>query len=473
MGSVAQDLVRQAGGPVSRDEPLWAGRFTKPPAPETYELTRSLGSDRRLARQDVEVSVAHVQGLEEAGLLTPGDAASLIEALRDVGNEIEAGAYRFASTDEDVHMAVERGVTERLGELGARLHAGRSRNDLVVTDFRLWLLGAAADIRADLGDLISALVERARETADMVVPGFTHNRPAQVVTMGFDLMGHAFALERDRDRLRDWAARTSVSPLGAGALATSTLPLDPKATAARLGFDRSFENSLDAISDRDFVLELLSAAGICGIHVSRLAADFARWSEPGPGWVEIDEAFSTGSSMMPQKRNPDVLELARGKAGRLIGDFVSLATLLAGLPLGYHRDLQEDKEPAFDAVDTLRAALPAVTGVVRTARFDPESMREAALTEDLYATDLAEALVANGVAFRDAHRRTGELLKGLAGSGRGLRDLTTEEWKRFGLPEGATMLDPERSVAARSISGGPAPDSVRAQADALEARLRS
>ena len=456
---------------MSDDKPLWAGRFSKPPAPETYALTLSVQFDRRLAVQDVVASIAHVQGLEQAGLLSPGDAASLIEALRDVGNEIEAGAYHFAPTDEDVHMAVERGVTERLGELGARLHAGRSRNDLVVTDLRLWLLESVAALRALLTDLIKALADRAEETADHVVPGFTHNRPAQVVTMGFNLMGHAFALERDIERFEDWTDRASVSPLGAGALATSTLGLDPSATADRLGFEREFENALDAVSDRDFVLEFVSAAAMCGMHVSRLAADLARWSEPSLAWVELDEAYSTGSSMMPQKRNPDVLELARGKTGRLFGDVVALSTLLAGLPLGYHRDLQEDKEPAFDAADTLLAALPAVTGVVRTARFDAAEMRLAAMAEDLYATDLAEALVSDGVPFRDAHRRTGELLKDLAESGRGLRDLSDDEWTAFGLAGGAALLDPDRSVRARSIPGGPAPDSVRAQADALRARL--
>jgi argininosuccinate lyase len=303
------------------------------------------------------------------------------------------------------------------------------------------------------------------------MPGTTHARFAQPVTLGHHLLAHAWALARDLERLDEWAARTSVSPLGAGALATSTLGLDPEATAARLGFAGAFANSIDAVSDRDFVQELVAVTSILATHASRLAADLARFSDPALGWAELDEAYSTGSSMMPQKRNPDTAELARGKAARVAGDLVTLTALLQGLPLGYHRDLQEDKEPAFDAADTLELVLPALEGAVRTARFDVARMRAACGDEGLYATDLAEALVVSGVPFRDAHRRTGELLKRLAEEDRALRSLTTDEWLAFGVPDGEALLDPDRAVAARGGPGGPSPASVLSQADALDALL--
>ncbi len=452
-------------------EPLWGGRFGRPPAPEARALGRSLGFDVRLAPQDVEASVAHVRALEAAGLLTAEEAARLEEALREVGAEIAQGRFAFDPADEDVHSAVERGVTERLGELGAKLHAGRSRNDLVATDVRLWMRGASRRVGGLVRMLVRTLVARAREHAGTVMPGTTHGRPAQVVTLGHQLLAHAWALLRDLGRLEDQARRAAASPLGAGALATSTLGLDPAATARRLGFDRPFENSIDAVSARDAVQELLACCAILGTHCSRLAADAIRWSELG--WAEVDEAYATGSSMMPQKRNPDVLELARGKAGRLAAAFQALAAVLAGLPLGYHRDLQEDKEPLFDAVDTLELVLPALVGCLETLRFDPAAMRAAALAPELYATDVAEALVARGVPFREAHRRVGELLRRLEGEGRTLADLAAAEWEAFGLPGGAGLLDPDRSVRARATPGGPSPASVLAQADAIEAALAS
>ncbi len=305
------------------------------------------------------------------------------------------------------------------------------------------------------------------------MPGTTHGRFAQPVTLGHHLMAHAWALARDLDRLDAWAVRTSTSALGAGALATSTLGLDPDMTAARLGFHRAFQNSIDAVSDRDFVQEFLSVAAIEATHLSRLAADLLRFTDPALGWAQLHEAYSTGSSMMPQKRNPDTAELARGKAARIAGDMASLTALLQGLPLGYHRDLQEDKEPAFDAADTLELVVPALAGAIRTVAFDVEAMRAACADDGLYATDLAEAQVKAGVPFREAHRRTGELLRRLDGEGRRLSDLTAEEWESFGVPGGTEVLDAEASVQARSGAAGPAPDSVKAQVDAVEALLRS
>jgi argininosuccinate lyase len=451
--------------------PLWAGRFGSGPAPEAAALGRSIAFDVRLAPYDVAAGVAHVATLRDAGLLDERDAERLTAALEEVGVAIADGTLAIGDADEDVHSVVERAVTDRLGDLGARLHAGRSRNDLVVTDLRLWLLDAGRRLGGLTTLLIRTLVRRARDEADTPMPGTTHARPAQVVTLGHHVAAHAWGLSRDLERLDQWALRTSVSPLGAGAVATSTLGLDPAATAERLGFGRAFENSIDAVSDRDFVQEFLAIAAIIGTHVSRLAADLTRWTDPALGWVELDEAYSTGSSMMPQKRNPDTAELSRAKAARIAGAFVTVASVLQGLPLGYQRDLQEDKEPVFDAADTLGLVLAAMIGAVDSLRIDRGAMRAAATADELFATDVAEALVRTGVPFRDAHRRTGELLRALTVEGRTFGDLSPQEWSAFGLPQGGSLLDPERSIEARSTPGGPSPTAVRAQADAIEARL--
>ena len=376
-------------------DPLWGGRFDRPPDAKAHALSQSLSFDTRLVAQDVEASVAHVRGLEDAGLLGADEAAALEKALLEVGEEIASGRFEFHPSDEDVHSALERGVTDRLGEVGARLHAGRSRNDLVVTDLRLWLLASTGRIEAAIVRLVEVLAERAGEHTQTLMPGTTHGRLAQPITLGHHLLAHAFAFLRDLDRLDDWEARASVSPLGAGALATSTLPLDPAATAARLGFERPFENSLDAVSDRDFALEFLAAGSILAVHLSRLAADLIRWSDESVGFARLDDAYVTGSSMMPQKRNPDIAELVRAKAARPASRFAQLAAVLSGLPLGYHRDLQEDKEPVFDTADTLELAIPALTGCLETAAFDPAAMRRALEPGGLYATDVAEALVAS------------------------------------------------------------------------------
>ena len=463
-----RDEAPPAGPGAAPGEALWAGRFAAAPAPEAHALGRSLHYDVRLAAYDVLAGIAHVGALEAAGLLDAQDAVRLAEALRAVGAAIADGTFVVDDADEDVHSAIERGVTGVVGDLGARLHAGRSRNDLVVTDVRLWALEAVRRIDGLTTMLIRTLVDRAREHVETVVPGTTHARLAQPVTLGHHLLAHAWALVRDLERLGEWSVRTDVSALGAGALGTSTLGLDPAATAGRLGMRTAFDNSIDAVSDRDFALEFLGHATILAMHLSRLAADLARFTDEALGWAELDEGYATGSSMMPQKRNPDTAELARGKAARVVAAHVRLAGLLQGLPLGYHRDLQEDKEPLFDAADTLELVLPALIGAVATVRFDLEAMRRAAEAEGLYATDLAEALVASGVPFREAHRRTGLLLKELAAAKRTLRDLTPEEWSSFGVPDGAALLDPDHAVRARSAAGGPSPGSVRAQANTLQ-----
>ena len=449
------------------DGALWSGRFSSPPSPEAVALGRSTGFDLRLIAEDVRASVAHVAALRDAGLLSEQDARALTGALEEVGAWVASGDAVLDPTDEDVHSVVERAVIARVGVLGERLHAGRSRNDLVITDLRLWMLEAGRRIDGLTRGLARALLERAREHTDTVMPGTTHGRPAQVVTLGHHLCAHAWALTRDRERLVQWSSRSATSPLGAGALATSTLGIDPDRTAERLGFQRAFDNSLDAVSDRDVVQEWLAVLSILATHVSRLGADLVRWSDPTLGWARLDDASSTGSSMMPQKRNPDVAELARGKAARVAGAFATVTAMLQGLPLGYHRDLQEDKEPAFDAADTLELVLPAITAAVAATRFDPEAMRAACDDEGLYATDLAEALVASGVPFREAHHRTGRLLRDLDGQRRSLRDLHEDEWRAFGLERGSLLLDPDRSLAARSGRGGPSAASVKAQIDAI------
>lgn len=450
---------------------LWSGRFSTPPAPAAQALGHSIDVDRALVAEDVRAGTAHVEALRDAGLLTDDEARRLTDALEQVRDAVVAGTFAFDPSDEDIHSAVERGVSDLLGDVGAKLHAGRSRNDLVATDVRLHLL-ALADIAADdVRSVARVLVERAREHVDDPMPGSTHVRPAQPVTVAHHLCAHAWALARDVDRFTDWRRRADVSPLGAGALATSTLGLDPVATAARLGFGRAFDNSLDAVSDRDVPQEAVAVASICATHLSRLAADLLRWTDPALAWAELDEAYSTGSSMMPQKRNPDTAELARGKAARIAGDFVALASMLQGLPLGYQRDLQEDKEPAFDALETVGAVARALAGAVTTLRIHTDVMRAACADPGLYATDVAEALVKSGVPFREAHRRTGELLRTLDGEARTLADLDDDGWNTFGVPDGAQLLDADRSIAARTAPGGPSRGSVEAQLAALDALL--
>ncbi|HXF57471.1 MAG TPA: argininosuccinate lyase [Actinomycetota bacterium] len=454
--------------------PLWAGRFREAPAPEVAAFTRSLGFDRRLAPYEVRATRAHVEGLRDAGVLGAGEAAGLLRELAAVEAELEAGTFPWSEEDEDVHSALERVLTERLGPTGARVHAGRSRNDLVAADLRMWVKDAASELAARAEALAGALADQAEAHRDVVLPGYTHLQRAQPVLLAHHLLAHAFPLLRDADRLERAAASADVSPLGAGALAGSTLPLPVEATAERLGFWRSFENSMDAVADRDFALEFLAACSIAAVHLSRLAEDLVLWTSAEFGFARPAEAHATGSSMMPQKRNPDVAELVRGKAGRVLGALVALATVLKGLPLAYNRDLQEDKEAVFDAHDTLAASLAAMTALVRGLTFDPGAMR-AAVTGDLYATDLAEYLVSKGLPFREAHRLVGTIVAELEEEGRTLTDVRPEEWSRWSPllgPEVGSLLAPEASVERRVTAGGTSPKSVDHQLAALRARLR-
>ena len=441
---------------------LWHGRFEGGPAEELLAYTVSLPFDQRLAPDDVAGSRAHVRGLERAGILTADEAASVLGALDTVEQELAAGTFAFQPSDEDIHTAVERRVTELAGPAGAKLHTGRSRNDQVATDLRLYTKRAIGAVIDRLLDLQQVLLDRAEGAGEAYLPGYTHLQRAQPVTLAHHLLAHGWALARDVDRLLDARRRLDVSPLGAGALAGSSLPLDPQGTATDLGFAAVFDNSLDAVSDRDFVAETLFALTLVGVHLSRIGEEVVLWSSDEVGFVTLDDAYATGSSMLPQKKNPDIAELARGKAGRLIGDLTGLLATLKGLPLAYNRDLQEDKEPLFDAVDQITLALSAIGGMLATATFRTDRMQAAADSPAAAATDLAELLVTRGVPFRDAHAIVGGLVReSLVDGGRSLADLVRDE-PRLG-DEAAALLEPGAAVRRRTTPGGGGPERVREQ----------
>src|SRR5690606_11381830 len=389
---------------------LWGGRFEGGPSDALARLSVSVQFDWRLAPYDLMGSRAHARVLNRAGLLTDDELERMLGALDDLEEACRSGEFRPTVADEDVHTALERGLLERLGSLGGKLRAGRSRNDQVATDLRLYLRDHARQIVSRLVELETALITQAENNLGVAAPGMTHLQHAQPVLFSHQLLAHVQPLTRDIERLRDWDRRAAVSPLGSGALAGSSLPLDPQATAAELGFDSAAPNSMDAVADRDFVAEFLFAAALIGVHLSRLGEEICLWASQAFPWIELDDTYATGSSIMPQKKNPDVAELARGKAGRLIGHLVGLLTTLKGLPLTYNRDLQEDKEGAFDAVETLLLVLPAMSGLIATMRVNTERLEATAPEGFALATDLAELLVRRGVPFRDAHEVVGHLV---------------------------------------------------------------
>jgi argininosuccinate lyase len=442
---------------------LWQGRLPGPPSEELWAFTASVGFDRRLAACDVTASMAHVRGLERVGLLSPDESATLLAALGQVGEELAAGSFAWAAGDEDVHTAVERRVTEVAGPVGAKLHTGRSRNDQVATDLRLWTRQALADVGASVWGLQEVLYRRAQEAhvARVFLPGYTHLQRAQPVSLAHHLLAHGWALARDVDRLLDCRRRLDVSPLGAGALAGSTLPLDPDGTADDLGFAGRFENSLDAVSDRDFVAEALFDLALLGVHLSRIGEEIVLWSSAEFGFVRLHDAYVTGSSMLPQKANPDIAELARGKAGRLVGHLTGFLVTLKGLPLAYNRDLQEDKEPLFDSVDQVTGALSALTGLMATATFEVDRMAAAADTPEAAATALAEWLVSRGSRFRDAHTLVGGLVREATEGGASLRDLVAAH-PSLGR-EAEQVLQPGAAVARLTSPGGAGPEPVEEQ----------
>ncbi|MDD9370226.1 MAG: argininosuccinate lyase, partial [Acidimicrobiales bacterium] len=386
---------------------LWHGRFEGGPAAELLAFTVSLDVDRRLAADDLTGSRAHVRGLTRAGILSDDESGVVLAALDRVEDELQTGQFAFEPTDEDIHTAIERRVTALAGPAGAKLHTGRSRNDQVATDLRLWTRRELGEIARRVVALQRTLLDRAGEAGPAYLPGYTHLQRAQPVLLAHHLLAHGWSLARDVDRLLDCRRRLDVSPLGAGALAGSSLPLDPDGTAEDLGFAARFENSLDAVSDRDFVAEALFALSLLAIHLSRMGEEVILWSTDEFGFARLDDGYSTGSSMLPQKKNPDIAELARGKAGRVIGDLTGILATLKGLPLSYNRDLQEDKEPLFDAVDQMALALTAMSGLYGTLVFDVDRMALAADSPYSAAIDLAEMLVERGMPFRDAHALVG------------------------------------------------------------------
>ena len=454
---------------------LWHGRFEGGPAEELMAFTVSLPFDQRLAVDDIVGSRAHVRGLCRSGILTDVERDDVLAALDAVQSELAAGTFEFEASDEDIHTVVERRVTELAGPAGAKLHTGRSRNDQVATDLRLFTKRELAGIATRIVTLQETLLDRARTAGDAYLPGYTHLQRAQPVLLAHHLLAHGWALARDLDRLGSTIERLDVSPLGAGALAGSSLPLDPAGTAADLGFARVFENSLDAVSDRDFVAESLFDLALIGVHLSRLAEEIILWSTDEFGFLRLDDAYSTGSSMLPQKKNPDIAELTRGKTGRLIGNLTGLLAMLKGLPLAYNRDLQEDKEPLFDSLDTIALALAAMTGLLASSTFNLDAMAAAADAPTSAATDLAEHLVSGGVPFRDAHAIVGALVRRSLDEGIALRELVAAS-PELG-PDALSLLDQGIAVRRRTTPGGAGPAAVAPQLAAFEqlvaaARLR-
>ncbi|MER6817391.1 argininosuccinate lyase [Spirillospora sp. NPDC000708] len=453
---------------------LWGGRFEGGPSDALARLSVSVQFDWRLAPYDLMGSRAHARVLNRAGLLTDDELERMIGALDDLEAACRSGEFRPAVADEDVHTALERGLLERLGALGGKLRAGRSRNDQVATDLRLYLRDHARQIVSRLVELETALIAQAEHNLGVAAPGMTHLQHAQPVLFSHQLLAHVQPLTRDIDRLRDWDRRAAVSPLGSGALAGSSLPLDPQATAAELGFDAAAPNSMDAVADRDFVAEFLFTAALIGVHLSRLGEEVCLWASQEFRWIEMDDTYATGSSIMPQKKNPDVAELARGKAGRLIGHLVGLLTTLKGLPLTYNRDLQEDKEGAFDAVETLLLVLPAMSGLIATMRVNTERLETSAPDGFALATDLAELLVRRGVAFRDAHEVVGHLVVWCQVNDKDFDDLTDDELAKVSshlTPDVREVLNVQGALASRKAYGGTAPDRVREQIAALRSQV--
>ena len=454
---------------------MWGGRFSAAPDRLMERINASIDFDKRLYAEDIMASKAHCAMLAARKIIAADDAARINDGLDRVLAEIESGGFAFKTALEDIHLNIESRLAELIGDAAGRLHTARSRNDQVATDFRLWVRGAIDRAEAALQALQHALIEQAETHAGAIMPGFTHLQPAQPVTLGHHLLAYVEMFGRDRGRFRDARARLNESPLGAGALAGTSFPIDRAMTATALGFDRPAANSLDAVSDRDFALEFLSAAAICGMHLSRLAEELILWCSAQFGFARLSDRFTTGSSIMPQKRNPDAAELVRGKTGRVLGAFVALATTLKGLPLAYAKDMQEDKEPVFDGLDALKLGLAAMTGMVEDLEPDTAAMAEAAGRGHATATDLADWLVrALGLPFREAHHLTGRIValaesKGCTLAGLSLADLKALDPR---LTKAVfSVLGTESSVKSRTSYGGTAPANVRGQAKRWIKRL--
>jgi len=451
---------------------LWGGRFAGDASAALAALSKSTHFDWRLAPYDIAGSRAHARALHRAGLLDDASLDAMLAGLERLLTDVRSGAFGPDEDDEDVHTALERGLIERVGpDVGGRLRAGRSRNDQVATLFRMYLRDHARSVSALVLDVVDALVEQSRQHIDVAMPGRTHLQHAQPVLLAHHLLAHAWALLRDVERWQDWDRRTAFSPYGSGALAGSSLGLDPEMVAADLGFTRAVENSIDGTSSRDFVAEFAFVSAMAAVDISRLAEEVVLWATKEFSYITLDDAYSTGSSIMPQKKNPDVAELARGKAGRLVGDLAGLLTTLKGLPLAYNRDLQEDKEPVFDGVDTLEVLLPAFAGMIATMRFNTARLESLAPQGFSLATDIAEWLVRQGVPFRIAHEVAGACVRECEGRGIELGELSDDDFGAISThltPAVRALLSVRGSLESRDTKGGTAPLRVREQLELLQ-----
>ena len=455
---------------MDESKSLWHGRFLEQSADELQKLNNSISYDIRLFSQDIEGSRAHAKMLQRIDIFSEDELSEVLSALDQVEEEIQDGSFSVLPTDEDVHTYVERRITE-ITPSGARLHTGRSRNDQVATDLRLWTKEALTDVARMAISLQRVLLEKAKEVDGAVLPGYTHLQQAQPVPLGHHLLAHGWAISRDVERLLQAIERMDVSPLGAGAMAGSSIPLDVNAVADDLHFSRVFDNSIDAVSDRDFVADALYVLALLGVHLSRIGEEVIIWSSSEFGFVDLSDSFSTGSSMMPQKKNPDVAELARGKSGRLIGNLTGFLATLKGLPLSYNKDLQEDKEPLFDAVDTVSRILPAVTGMISSATFQIEQMRQQALSPYLATTDLAEWLVQRGMPFREAHAVIGGLVARSLSEGVALEDLISMD-ENLG-KEAVSLLEAESLFNSKKTHGSASLEKLDDQIQRFENKITS
>ena len=476
-GKSATSEAKSATGdvPSATSNSMWGGRFADGPAAIMEEINASIDFDRVLAAQDIRGSKAHAGMLVAQGILSEEDGQAIADGLDRIGAEIAAGDFVFSRALEDIHMNVEARLKDLVGDAAGRLHTARSRNDQVATDFRLWVREALDAIEAGLADVQRAMVDKAEAHADTVMPGFTHLQTAQPVTFGHHMLAYVEMLDRDRSRMRDASARLNLSPLGSAALAGTPYPIDREMTARALGFDGPTRNSLDAVSDRDFALEALSSASICAMHLSRLAEEIVVWCSAPFGFVKLSDAYTTGSSIMPQKRNPDAAELVRAKVGRIAGAFQTLMMVMKGLPLAYSKDMQEDKEPVFDALPALQLCIAATAGMVRDLQPNAARMKAAAGEGYSTATDLADWLVrALGMPFRRAHHVTGRIVAEAEARGAKLHELPLDAMQAIDADiteDVLSVLSVEASVASRTSFGGTAPDNVRAQVAFWRERL--
>ncbi len=454
--------------------PLWTGRFKKTLDKKTNDFNSSIPFDCRMAEQDIKGSVAHATMLGKQGIIDKSESEKIVASLKEIAAEIESGELSIDMTAEDIHTFVEGELTKRIGDSGKRLHTARSRNDQVALDLRLYLLDESERIENSITGLIRVIVNKAKENYDAVMPGYTHLQRAQPITFGHHLMAYASMLMRDLDRLSDCKERMAVSPLGSGALAGTTYPLDREYVAGLLGLSGVSDNSLDGVSDRDYVLELLSMLSIVMVHLSRFAEEIIMWCSWEFKFIELDDAFSTGSSIMPQKKNPDIAELVRGKSGRVFGDLMTLLTVMKGIPLAYNKDMQEDKEAVFDAVDTVLMCVDTLAPMLETAKVLKENMRNAAAKGFINATDCADYLVYKGLPFRDAYKATGELVALCIDKGLTLETLPIAEYKKvcdIFETDVYEAIDLDNCVKKRTVKGGPSPECVLREIESMEKKL--